>query len=350
MFLPICTCILPFIALCGVVRVRTGSRLHFGLLSIPPEESVPDTLELPRIRRYGGIGMMVDAPGVVVSVEQAEQWSAEGPLAERALRFARQVALAAPEKAVAPHRITVESCAPEHSGLGTGTQLGLALARALTTSAGLQPPAATELARLAGRGARSAIGIHGFNHGGVLVEAGKRTEEEISPLVASIPLPEEWRIVLIVPPWGAGLHGALETAAFTELRNSNPSSAVRDSLCRLILVDLLPALVEKDVHAFGRALYEFNRQSGIMFAPFQGGVYAQPRIAELIAFLRSKGVQGAAQSSWGPTVFAVVEGQRQALGLATSTQEQLGLSPADVIVVKPLNHGAEVTHNHSDSR
>src|SRR5205814_6753388 len=107
--------------------------------------------------------------------------------------------------------------------------------------------------------------------------------------------------------------------------------------------ELLPALVGKDVHLFGRTLYEFNQMVAATFAPLQGGVYAHPRIAELVDFLRSKGVQGVGQSSWGPAVFALAANERRAITLAARIQEQLGIAPADVIVAKPLNRGAEVS-------
>src|SRR5580765_7782762 len=64
-----------------------------------------------------------------------------------------------------------------------------------------------ELARRAGRGRRSAIGLHGFHEGGLLVEAGKRAPEEISPLVARVDFPDEWRFVLVRPRRATGVSG-----------------------------------------------------------------------------------------------------------------------------------------------
>ena len=129
-----------------MIRVRAASRLHFGLFAPPPDEgpsgSWPNALgqEVLPARRFGGVGLMVQLPGLEVTAEPAPAWAAEGPLAERALAFAQQFARALPQPR--PHRLVVTRCAPEHAGLGTGTQLGLAVARALAAAHGLDLGAA----------------------------------------------------------------------------------------------------------------------------------------------------------------------------------------------------------------
>src|SRR5262249_32050066 len=118
----------------GMIRITTGSRLHFGLFHLPGEgvEYWPDRTGTPILpaRRFGGVGLMIDEPGIQLTATPASEWSAVGPLGPRALAFARQYAEST-EQATTPCRIVVHRIAPEHSGLGTGTQLGLAVARAL---------------------------------------------------------------------------------------------------------------------------------------------------------------------------------------------------------------------------
>ena len=161
-----------------MARVRTASRLHFGLLSLAGQtQAWPDARgrALLPARSFGGVGLMVDRPGVEVSAAPAEEWSAEGPLAGRALEFARRFARSWRDETgeeVPPRRLVVGRSAPEHAGLGTGTQLGLAVGRLLASACGLAM-SAPELARRVGRGGRSALGVHGFERGGLLVEAGK---------------------------------------------------------------------------------------------------------------------------------------------------------------------------------
>src|SRR3954470_19175450 len=108
-----------------MIEIATAGRLHFGLLN-------PGTAEAGG-RRFGGAGMMVERPGVLLRVVPAPAWSAEGPLADRALAFASRFAQALAAEtgeAVSPRRLLVERAPPCHAGLGSGTQLGMAVARA----------------------------------------------------------------------------------------------------------------------------------------------------------------------------------------------------------------------------
>src|SRR5207302_1257090 len=125
--------------------------------------------------------------------------SAEGPLAERALAFARRFAATLPAGVLAPQRLRVEYASAEHAGLGTGTQLGLAVARLLATIAGQNDLDAVDLARRVGRGQRSALGIHGFAQGGFLVEGGKSAAADVAPLLVRVSFPETWQVVLTFP-------------------------------------------------------------------------------------------------------------------------------------------------------
>lgn len=322
-----------------MTRVRTGSRLHLGLLSLPRQgERWPDRLgELVfPARWFGGVGLMIDAPGVVVRVEPAEAWSAEGPLAARALEFAQRVVTSLGQAELPPRRIVVEEAAREHVGLGTGTQLGLAVGRALLSSWHRNAPM-EELSDLVGRGLRSALGVHGFAQGGFLVEGGKSAGQHLSPLVARMEFPRDWRVLVIVPREPPGCHGHSERAAFERL---SASVATSEALCRLVLLGLLPALAEGDLEAFGEAAYDFNARVGETFAVAQGGVYASPRVAELVAFLRGEGVRGVGQSSWGPGVFAFVGDEERAATLAARVRQRFGEAIDQAWITRARNHGA----------
>ncbi|HTU22261.1 MAG TPA: beta-ribofuranosylaminobenzene 5'-phosphate synthase family protein [Gemmataceae bacterium] len=326
-----------------MIQVRAFSRLHFGFLN--PAVGEGSRLEVSSSRWFGGVGLMIAQPDLCLRVEPASSWSAEGPLADRALAFAQRFAEAScrDEKRdrLPPRHVRIECVTPAHAGLGSGSQLGLSVARALAASWGLRCDLAT-LARRTGRGLRSALGTHGFEHGGLLVEAGKRAPDELAPLVARQSFPEEWRVVVALPGGTAGLHGRGEVQAFARL-TAEPTTVRRaETLCRLVLLGLLPALVERDVDAFGEALYELNARVGEAFAPMQGGVYASGRVAEVVAFVRSQNIRGVAQSSWGPAVFAVVADEEQAPRLAARLRQRFALEDAAVWVTAACNHGAKL--------
>jgi beta-RFAP synthase len=339
-----------------MIRVTTASRLHFGLLSVTPPP-LDDTGRWPNhlgdralpARAFGSVGLMVRAPGVRIAVTPAPVWCACGPLAERAMSFAEHYLQSVAPLEIPPQQMLIERAAPEHVGLGTGTQLALAVGRALAHAGGLSPVDAVELSRRVGRGLRSALGIHGFDRGGFLVDAGKRDGESLAPLLVHERFPDDWRIVLLLSAGGAGLHGNAERQAFDVLRRQAPPLGHTDALCRLVLLGLLPALVEHDLAAFGEALYDFNVRVGETFAPVQGGTYASQQVEQLIAWVRRQGVAGVGQSSWGPGVFAIVEDEARAHHLAAQLRRQFALPAAQVLVTAASNEGAVVVNERTAS-
>ncbi|MBL8792332.1 MAG: beta-RFAP synthase [Planctomycetia bacterium] len=322
-----------------MICVEAVSRLHFGLFTLGGATHWPgcDGVASVPARRFGGVGLMVQQPGLRIRMQPADEWSAEGPLADRALSYACRLADGLLGRTLPPQKIILEHCAAEHAGLGTGTQLALAVALAVMSSAGIPwtESFALTCASLLGRGTRSALGIYGFLQGGFLVEAGKADDEAISPLVFCNDFPADWRIVLIQLP-ATGLHGSAERQAFAQLQALPIPPAATDTLARLALLGMIPALLDRDLPAFGEALYDFNRRVGELFAPVQGGPYAHPAAAEVVAFLRSRGVHGVGQSSWGPTLFAVIE-EARAEQLAEEIRRRLDVS---VIVTDAANDGA----------
>jgi beta-RFAP synthase len=327
-----------------MIRVRAPSRLHFGLFSLDVPDGTPaawpDRDGQPTLpaRAFGGAGLMLEQPGVSVTVEPASEWSAAGSLAMRALAIAQKAG--ASVQLNCPLRVVVENSPPEHVGLGTGTQLGLAVARGVAVVADRGDLDATALAHAVDRGQRSGIGIHGFAHGGFLVEGGKRSPGATAPLVARLPFPSEWKVLLVIPRDVQGAHGERELAAFRDLGRCKPDLRRTDALCRLVVLGMLPALAERDLDAFGAALYDFNRRAGEMFQPWQGGIYAHPRIAHLVQLVRSTGrARGVGQSSWGPALFAVVAAA-EAQGIADWLLERSDCRADELIVTGAANAGA----------
>ncbi len=235
--------------------------------------------------------------------------------------------------------ITVVSAPPEHVGLGVGTQLCLAVTRAVCLLAGMEDLAVDDLARWADRGRRSGIGLHGFQHGGLVVDGGRRNEADIPPLLARLAFPEEWSILIVRPPGESGLHGPDEKRAFSSLTPFTQN--VTDSLCRLVLLEILPAVLERDLPAFGAALGELQAHVGACFAPAQGGIYATDRAARIVDELRNLGFVGVGQSSWGPTLYAFSSPPEQELSLlASRLRQQFGLDQKSIFLTRAACHGA----------
>jgi beta-ribofuranosylaminobenzene 5'-phosphate synthase len=326
------------------VVVTAPSRLHFGMFSFGQ----------PGIREFGGVGAMIQSPVVRVSIRPAEQFAVTGLHARRARRFADVVIAALEQQGVLASFngqlsavLEIEQAPREHIGLGFGTQLGLSIAAAICAFCDVPRPPAAGLARLAGRGARSAIGTHGFDRGGLLVEAGKRRPDEISPLLARLDLPAEWRFLLLMPQRETGLAGTDEQQAFARL----PAVPLEttDRLLREAMLHLLPAAAANDFDEFSASLYRFGHLAGSCFAEQQGGAYAGRRTAAVIGRLREIGIEGVGQTSWGPTVFALCQTEndarrrlQEARGLLSDGGADANADEYEFVIAAPANHGATI--------
>lgn len=312
------------------VTVTTGARLHFGPLAAAGSSG----------GKFGGVGMMISAPGYILTARSADQNTFFGDEASvaRVAKFVSRIHNAAKD---APCEIEVREAIPSHCGLGSGTQLGLAVARSLSELSGERDIPVEVLARRVGRGLRSAIGLHGFARGGFLVDGGRADQRDhLGTLVARCEFPPEWRLVLASPPQSSGLYGEAEQVAFA----SQPpmSHVLTGELCRIVLMDWLPALIETDFARVSTAMYEFGLLVGRFFEAAQGGVFAHPRMARLVERLRAHGVKGIAQTSWGPTLAVLCASDAEAHQLVNDFTHEDDWSDCVFRVVEPLNRGASI--------
>lgn len=307
------------------VEVVAPSRLHFGMFAFGDCHA----------RQFGGAGVMIDRPGLKLRLAPSDRCAVRGPLADRVRAVLDRLACRWPVGELPPCSIEVVDAPPEHVGLGTGTQLALSVTAGLNAWCGRAPLDAARLAELAGRGGRSAIGTHGFLHGGFLVESGKQPDDLLAPLEHRAPLPAGWRFVLIAPAGPIGLSGEAERTAFRELPPVAPE--VTSELRREVCEAMRPAADAGDLARFSRSVYRFGHRAGMCFAARQGGPFAGPRVAKLVESIRALGVEGVGQSSWGPTVFALLESDESARRLVDQLQPHL--QSHDTITITPINQG-----------
>ncbi|MFZ5622875.1 MAG: beta-ribofuranosylaminobenzene 5'-phosphate synthase family protein [Gemmatimonadota bacterium] len=294
------------------VLVEAPARLHFGVLDLNGSLG----------RKFGGIGAAVPSPSLLLeAARMPDQIIADGEDADRAAEFARRFLVA--HGVAGGARIVVHRAIPAHAGLGSGTQLALAVARALADLYDL-PTEVTALAAAVGRGRRSAIGTWAFAAGGFLLEGGRReATDTVGPLLARLEMPASWRCVVAVPDAVPGLSGEAEVEAFRRL--PPPPVAETERVAHLVLLKLLPCLAEADLVGFGEALTEIQRITGAWFAPAQGGIFAPGPTQELIRLMGGPwGGAGVGQSSWGPAVYGIVEGADAARELAARCRQFLG--------------------------
>jgi beta-RFAP synthase len=316
----------------AAVRITAPGRLHLGFLDLA------GTLG----RRFGSLGITLERPATVVRMSRAERLEATGPDAERAVaaveKAARRLGLNAGVKVV------VETALPPHSGLGSGTQLGLAVATGLALIDG-KPFTPREIGAALGRGARSSIGIGAFTEGGVILDGGKAIGEGAGdappPIISRLPFPERWRIILVYDHSNRGLSGPEETAAMDGLPPF--ADTLAGHMARLAVMVALPALANADVRHFGEAVGEMQRLLGDHYAGAQGGRYTSPAVAEAMDWLEAEGVKGVGQSSWGPTGFAIIGDPDEAERLTGEARARFGSQPALAFeCVRGSNAGARI--------
>jgi beta-ribofuranosylaminobenzene 5'-phosphate synthase len=307
------------------VRVDAPARLHMGMLDASGEGA----------RRFGGLGVAVTRPAAVVEASPSDELTVDGPDGQRARAVAERCLAALGDGRGA--RVRVLEAVPPHAGLGSGTKLALAVTAALAALHGQSPDPAA-MARMAGRGARSAVGLWTFALGGFVVEGGRRRGAEgPAPLLTRHAMPDEWRCVLAIPAAEPGLSGGAEEAAFADLRPDPGRSA---QIAHIVLTALLPALAERDLPEFGAALTRLQRLVGDAFAPIQGGTF-HPRAAPLVDALLRLGAAGAGQSSWGPAVYGIVGSEEEGADIAARLQPEVGAG-GRAEVVSFDNRGARV--------
>lgn len=279
-----------------MIRVRTGSRLHFGLTRLPPAGPWPEGEPY-----FGGLGLMIEEPAVEAVCGAGE-----------------------------PPRLTLRP--RPHSGLGTGTQSALACEAAVAGRLPTESDLAQWVERT-GRGRRSAIGSYGFLLGGFLADPGRVHGTRLADPPVRYEFPAEWRIIVVQPAAEANWYGDRERAAFASL-----SGAADGDLREFAFNTVLPNLAADHLVEFGKALTEFNARAGEMFATIQGGRYSSPQTAAAVSALLNAGAAGAGQSSWGPTVWALAADSDHARFLLNRIANEWPTAS----VTSARNRGAEI--------
>ena len=285
---------------------------------------------------------MLDAPVTQVGVESADGDCVDAP-PEAASETHRARAHIARLKQLTgkrdPLAVRLERVLPAHAGLGSGTQLALALGRAFAELHGLDMGTA-ELAGAMDRGKRSGAGVAGFDRGGLLVDGGRRADGAVAPLLARLDFPPAWRVLLLIDPRASGLHGETERAALAALPALAEAGAAH--LCHLVLMRILPAVAEADFAPFADGINRLQRAIGAYFAPAQGGrIYRSAEVERTLEWMQVNEGAGVGQSSWGPTGFAFLpsmEAAQRALARARSARV---VDPAlQPMIVSAQNSGA----------
>ncbi|HWM32505.1 MAG TPA: hypothetical protein VNO69_12500 [Methyloceanibacter sp.] len=314
------------------VTVTATARLHFGFLDPSGRGTCP----------FGSFGLSLDRPKTQLTLKRAVEPKVSGPERERAARYLKRIAASC--GVTHAYALHIDEAIPPHAGLGSGTQLALAIGTAFAALEGLALSPQEIAARL-GRGARSGIGIFAFEHGGAVLDSGPG-DGALPQIVARVPFPAEWRALLILDPASRGLAGESETAAFDSLPDFPASEA--DELHRRITQTALPALANDDFATFCAEVGHLQAMMGAYFAPLQGGRYVSAGVSDVLDWLSSQGVTGLGQSSWGPTGFAFVASAEEGEALLARLRANGG--HLHFALAQGWNQGAVIEINPQEHR
>lgn len=311
-----------------IVSVRTTARAHLGFMDPSGRGERP----------FGSVGVSLDRPFTHVKLSCADELDVEGADPARARSYIEK--LSAFFGASANVRVEIVEAIPAHAGLGSGTQLAIAIGTAYTRLFGIET-SAREIAMVLGRGKRSGIGIGAFQTGGLLFDAGPNDKGSIAPILSRIAFPRKWRIVLIFDHNQDSIYGEKELLAFEEL-GAVPQDIVAE-MCRRTVLGLLPAAVEEDFDLFSDSFGYLQQVMGQYFGPAQGGSYTSKRVGEVLSWARAQGYTGVGQSSWGPTGLVFLDDEEKGLNfIAEARKKWSEIEGLKFELAAGLNQGAVV--------
>lgn len=251
--------------------------------------------------------------------------------------------------------INVREIVPRHVGLGSKTQLAMALGDGISRVLNPhEPPLSKEvLASIVKRGGTSGIGVTSYFHGGVIIDgghefgAGKEKESFLpssastakpAPVLSRDDLPSGWRAVIGIPMLESGAHDAGEIDIFKQ-RCPVPVSEVQQ-LAHVILMKMMPAIKMQRFKEVCECI-DYFQDSGFkkVEVGLRGPVYRQ-----MLQSWRDAGAPCAGMSSFGPAIYTLAESEAQAIELRESIDKIMGPHGGTSYVSSLLNAGATINY------
>ena len=320
--------------------IRAPSRIHMSLIDLNGSYRRVD----------GGIGLALADPQFVLEVEQIESGIelefADTVTDEEAVLECKEKIPDAAQKTIehydidAGFKFIVHETYPPHSGFGSGTQIAVSTAHLITETMGIEAES-RELSTIVGRGGTSGIGTYTHDLGGFIVDGGHSKEEKPlflpsgaskakpATLIARYDFPEEWNILIAIPEIEKHMEGDDEVDVF-QTYCPIPKEEV-EQVSHLILMNLVPFMLEKDIKNFGWAVSELQK---VGFNKLEHSLDAS--YLPTMKAIEDLGAYGVGISSFGPVLYTVFDESNEFI--VEKTKELLG-DKGTVFVTKAQNHG-----------
>lgn len=320
------------------VNIKAYARLHMGFFDLNGEQG----------RRFGSVGIGLNYPMTNIKLSRGcgtETTHATNEKENADFSYINKSKQLLLEHLKINEEVTVEvfDQIPRHSGLGSGTQMALAVGIGLNEMFH-QTMSLNEIASVTQRGKRSGIGIGTFAHGGLVVDGGRGAHTTLPPIIAQHAVPASWQFILIFDTSFKGLNGASEIDAFKSL--TDHTIADTQNITHQVLTRALPAIVEQDITMFGQAMNALQAYNGAYFSPAQGGQYASKIVADVLDYLHKNGAACAGQSSWGPTGFAIFANETEAANMLETLRDKFDDQDLSFVMCQASQQGASIDIEH----
>jgi beta-RFAP synthase len=326
-----------------LIVIKSPARLHFGQLDLNGDIG----------RIYGGSGVGIKEPYCKMKFKKSDKIIVKGEKSKEVKNTLEKLINNLREKALLNENlgviVEVENILPFHTGLGSGTQIGLTLAEGINNLYNLNLDK-FKIAELVDRKhSRSAIGFGVFYYGGFITDGGRTTEEKendnyLPPILFKESIPEDWYFIIIIPSLAKEkMAGKKEIETFKKIEKMDIKISAENS--HHLLLGMLPALKEKDIIKFSKHLNIIEDNVADYFSEIQSGKYTSSYAQEIIDFLESNQVLGRGQSSWGPSLYALFQNKEKAKRIKDDILIKFKTKIDRIYITSAANTGAEIIKN-----
>ena len=308
-----------------MIKITAYGRANFGLIALNGSMKRVD----------GSFGIALNVPAVTAEINSCGGFDVPQPYREVCGGIIERLGI---ER---DFGLKVKTHINAHCGLGLGTQLRLAVAKALILYKNLKIKD-SDLLKIVKRGGTSDLGYYAFLNGGFITECGHRfglEKQGIGPGHAfecyeTTPLIyfPEWGVCLITPKEYIDVSGDFEKRLFAEYCPI-PENEINE-LCRYVLMGVIPAVHTADFDLFCHYL-ETSMRVGFRSREM---LFRMPEISANIEQLKAAGFKGVGMTSFGPTVFGFAESTESANEKAQNFSSENNI----VTVTTARNRGADI--------
>jgi beta-RFAP synthase len=305
--------------------VTTPSRIHLGFYGINNNYGYT----------YGSLGLAVNYFHTCVSISKSKRFNTNisKKIINPILEFIKLKKI--------PNKFTINILenAPEHVGLGSGSQTTLSIGKALSNFFDLDMTL-SEIANIFKRGKRSGIGIATFNKGGFVVDCCKKEGLHPETLFHS-KFPSDWRIILLNDNNLKGSFGNKESNFFKKkISNSHNSD-----LSHIVIRGIIPSIIYKDFSNFSRNITEFQEITSKLYKEKQTDMFLSPQISKIMKYIKRFNNIGIGQSSWGPISYIFVESPSHAKEMIKVIENKFNVyNNLSYKIVRPSNTGHKIKY------